>query len=63
MGMNAFLPLVIALATFSRPEAPRPIVLESTLAHEMHIAAGDTVQLGIYRDGKQTTVTVTLAAR
>ncbi|HET7428963.1 MAG TPA: trypsin-like peptidase domain-containing protein [Gaiellales bacterium] len=24
---------------------------------------GDTVQLGIYRDGKQTTVTVTLAAR
>ena len=25
--------------------------------------AGDTVQLGIYRDGKQTTVTVTLAAR
>jgi len=25
--------------------------------------AGDTVQLGIYRDGKQSTVTVTLAAR
>lgn len=43
--MQAYLALLIGLASFgSLPSAP-PIVLESSLAHELHLAAGDTVSL------------------
>jgi putative ABC transport system permease protein len=43
--MHAYLALLIGLATYGRLPSTPPIVLESTLAREYHLAAGDTVQL------------------
>ncbi|HKW14484.1 MAG TPA: FtsX-like permease family protein [Candidatus Krumholzibacteria bacterium] len=45
MGIRAYLTFFIVLATCGRASAASPIVLESRLAGEMQLAAGDTVSL------------------
>ncbi|HET6348580.1 MAG TPA: FtsX-like permease family protein [Candidatus Krumholzibacteria bacterium] len=53
--MHALLVLLIGISVSGHSGAPAPIVLESRLGQEMHIAAGDTVQLRLPgSSGEQT---------
>ena len=55
MGMAGNLVLVLGLATGSATGAATPLVLESSLARELGIAAGDTVHLRMPGAGEDTT--------